>query len=378
MGRLFWKILIWFWLAMILTNVLAIVIITQFFWTPLNNTKNILDPAPTTLVPNAGSRLNSNNSVIVRGKPPVSFARSPRILLVRFGAALLIGGLLCAWLAWHLTKPIRQLSAASRQLANGNLSVRVAGVIGQRRDEISDLGHDFDYMAEHLQVMIDGQKQLLQNISHELRSPLARIHVAMALAQKKDNEDVKRELDRIELEANRLESLIAQILTLSKQQESNVNNLEEYIDIADLLKTIIADAEYEAANKKCHVTLESKTNPIIRANGELLHRALENVIRNAVRYTTSSSTVSVVLQKKTQNDCIDISICDEGPGVPEEFLSSLFEPFVRVANSRDRDSGGYGLGLAITRHAIILHGGNVKAYNHGGGLCVKIELPLHI
>jgi signal transduction histidine kinase len=277
-----------------------------------------------------------------------------------------------------LTKPVRHLRNASNELANGNLDVRVGALMGHSKDELTDLGHDFDYMAEKLQLLMKKQQQLLQNISHELRSPLARIHLAMGLAKKKNCGDVSLDLNRIELETNRLECLIAEVLTLARQEDGNISLVDEYIDVAELLKFIVADAEYEAENKNCHVGFTCDVTPIIQANGELLRRALENIIRNAVKYTVEASTISVVLKTNTQKEVIEIAICDQGRGVPAEFLSSLFEPFVRVADSRDRDSGGYGLGLAISQHAIELHGGNVRAKNReSGGLCVEVRLPIH-
>jgi signal transduction histidine kinase len=306
-------------------------------------------------------------------RPPPQQAR--KLLFIRLGLMIPISGLFCFWLAWYLTKPVRQLREATQQLANGDLGVRVASLIGRRRDEIADLGHDFDHMAEQLQLMIFRQKQLIQDISHELRSPLARLQVAMGLTRKKIGTEAEHELGRIEREANRLESLVAQVLSLAKLEESNVYALEEYIDIAGLLQTIVTDADYEAVSRHCHVKLNCKIRPILKANGELLHRALENIIRNAVYYTAKQTTVTIVLQEKKGGQ-INILVLDCGEGVPPEQLTELFEPFVRMAKSRDRDSGGYGLGLAIAKRAIQLHKGEVFAYNRESrGLCVEINLP---
>jgi two-component system sensor histidine kinase CpxA len=228
--------------------------------------------------------------------------------------------------------------------------------------------------------MISRQGQLIQDISHELRSPLARLHVALGLTRKYVNEEAEQDLDRIEREANRLESLISQVLTLARLEESKIDVLEEYIDIAELLKSIVNDAEYEAADRNCHVHLECKTQATLKANGELLYRAIENIIRNAVKYTTESTTVNVVLgESKKHKGWINISVRDYGQGVPEEQLPNLFEPFFRVSKSRDRDSGGYGLGLAIAKHAIGLHGGELSARNcKNRGLCVDVSLPLNM
>lgn len=311
------------------------------------------------------------------------FARNPRLLILRLGLAILLSGAVCFWLAWYLARPVRQLREASLKLAEGDLDVRVAQLIGNRRDEIADLGRDFDYMAERLQLMMSRQKQLIQDVSHELRSPLARLQIALGLTRKKSHghpdQNIDQELDRIEREANRLESLIAQVLMLARLEESNVNKLDEYIDIAELLESILDDADYETANRNCDIHLDCRIHPIIKANGELLHRALENIIRNALKYTPDGTTVNVELQNHDKHaESFLISVCDHGPGVPEEQLPKLFEPFFRVAESRDRNSGGYGLGLAIAKRAIQFHNGHITAHNgEENGLCVEVSLPLH-
>lgn len=311
-------------------------------------------------------------------KPPPSPLDKRELLFIRLGLMIPISGLICFWLAWYLTKPVRQLREATQRLADGELAVRVSPFMKNRQDEIADLGTDFDHMAEQLTLMINRQKQLIQDISHELRSPLARLQVAMGLARKKIGSEAAYELERIEREANRLECLVSQVLSLAKLEESKVYALEEYIDIADLLQTIAKDADYEAKSQQCQVTLECSIRPILKANGELLHRALENIIRNAVNYTAKDTIVDVTLQEHHQNsDMITIAVCDSGEGVPPEQLEELFEPFVRMAKSRNRETGGYGLGLAIAKRAIHLHGGQILANNReAGGLCVEVNLPL--
>lgn len=469
MGRLFWKIFLWFWLAMILTNLSVAWVLTQFLLSADNKLTARLIPkmalpilATTAVLEHSGdaatkellkdlsglsrfkifviddqgrellgrplpepgavetetdtSKTLKNRShgrsgivaerevvspegdrytIIVESpavrspfgilryaKPftlPPPLRRDPRLLFLRLGIAILLSGMVCFWLAWYLARPIRRLREASRRLADGDLSVRVSRVIGRRRDEIANLGRDFDHMAERLQSIISRQKQLIRDISHELRSPLARLHVAMGLARKKFGGSAERELDRIEREADRLESLVAQILMLAGLEESKADALQESIDIAVLLRSIVDDAEYEAVNRHCHVLLECRAQPILKGNGELLHRALENVIRNAVKYTAESTTVDVIMQASSQQgDWVEILVCDHGHGVPEEQLPNLFQPFVRVIESRCRNSGGYGLGLTIAQRAIRLHGGHISARNRKNiGLCVEIRLPLH-
>lgn len=316
------------------------------------------------------------------------FKRSPSIYLVWLGIALFVSGLVCFWLAWYLSKPIRTLQKATQQLSQGKLDTRVAKLIGNRRDEIADLGKDFDFMAGRLQNLINNQKQLLSDVSHELRSPLARLNVALGLARKKMGPEAQNEILRIEHESNRLDDLVGQVLTLSRLEAGAVYRKEDYIDIAALLEEIIKDCDYEATDQGKNVVFHYSRSWTINSNGELLRRALENIIRNAIHYTENNSTVEVTLEaypdvsnvtkgKKPEPYDISISICDQGSGVTPENLARLFEPFVRLSEARDRDSGGYGLGLAIANRAIEFHQGEIIASNNDPkGLCIEVLLPI--
>ncbi len=300
-----------------------------------------------------------------------------RVGLLWLGIALALSSLVCFWLAWYLTNPIRKLQHAAQQISRGNLDTRVSHLIGNRRDEIADLGRDFDDMAEHLQKLINNQKQLLSDVSHELRSPLARLQVAVGLARKKGNKETESDLLRIEQETERLDDLVGQSLTLSRLDAGADYPSNDYIDIAALLEKIIDDCDFEATNQHKKVTFEYTQSWTIKANAELLHRAIENVIRNAIHYTVVNSTVEVKLSKKANVDEFIISVCDQGAGIPESKLVHLFEPFVRLSSARDRDSGGYGLGLAIAKRAINFHQGEIKAINRSAqGLRVEITLPI--
>ena len=304
--------------------------------------------------------------------------RDPWVFFLRLSIAVFVSGLVCFWLAWYLAGPVRHLRKASRRLSEGDLDVRVTKAMGRRRDEIADLGRDFDRMAERLQALISAQQQLLSDVSHELRSPLARLQVALGLARKKAGEQAVVELDRIEREADRLDNLVGQVLTLARLEAGVMDAQEDYVDIAVLLEEITQDAEFEVADRQRLIHLSCEASRTLKVNAELLRRALENVIRNAVNYTAEETQVEVTLRDSLEEKgCIAISICDRGPGVPDEQLSTLFEPFVRVAKSRGRDSGGYGLGLAIDKRAILLHGGHILAQNRSDrGLCVSIQLPV--
>jgi two-component system sensor histidine kinase CpxA len=305
-------------------------------------------------------------------------ARNPWLLSMRLGIALLVSGLVCFWLAWYLAKPVRRLREASQRLSEGELDARVASSIGRRRDEIADLGRDFDHMAERLQALVSAQKQLLSDISHELRSPLARLQVALGLARKKNSEQVTPELDRIEREANRLDELVSQVLTLARLEAGGMDAKEDYVDVTALLEDIAQDAEFEAVGHNRHIHLSCTASPVLKANAELLHRALENIIRNAMHYTANDTQVEVCLcDNPERKGWLKISVCDRGAGVPDDRLPTLFEPFVRISESRNRKSGGYGLGLAIAKRAIQLHGGDISAKNISGeGLCLSIHLPV--
>jgi len=304
------------------------------------------------------------------------FQKSPSIYLVWLAIAVLLSGLVCFGLAQYLTRPIRKLQIAAKKLSQGELDARVSDSIGNRRDEIADLGQDFDLMAARIQSQVSNQKQLLSDISHELRSPLARMQLAVGLARKKIGNNASTEMDRIEQETERLDELVGQSLTLSRLDAGAVYAKDDFIDIGELLENIISNCDFEASEQSKKVVLNVSQSWTLQANGELLHRALENIIRNAIRYTEVNSLVEVDLSKHG-NSQLKITIGDQGPGVPEDKISGLFEPFVRLSAARDRDSGGYGLGLAIAKRAIEFHKGNILASNKPtGGLLVEVVLPL--
>lgn len=300
-------------------------------------------------------------------------------LVIRLLAVTLAAGTLCYWLSRYLTKPIINLRSVVHQLASGDLTARVGSSIGNRKDEIADLGKDFDLMAERLCSLIDSQKRLISDVSHELRSPLARLNVALTLARKRAGEKAISALDRIELESERLNILIEQLLTLARL-ESNKEVIEtKAIKLDQLVQDVVADADFEAQSTQRSVVISSMEKISLVANEELLRRAIENVLRNAIRYTPVDTEVEVSL---TQEKFIGtayavIRVRDHGEGVPEKALKELFRPFYRIADARDRQSGGAGLGLAIVEKAIKAHKGEVSASNTiDGGLLVEIRLPI--
>lgn len=312
-------------------------------------------------------------------RPQRTWSLFPRDFGLRLAVSLVIGGIICYGLAWHLTAPIRRLRRATRQLAAGNLSARVGAGPGRRRDEIADLGRDFDRMAERIEALVNAQQRLVRDISHELRSPLARLNVALELARRDCSIKAGGPLDRIEREAERLNELIAQLLTLTLL-ESGIERIEKSrVDLSLLVREIADDADFEARNADRSVRVTSSQEIVISGFEELLRRAIDNILRNAVRYTAKSTEIEVALgrRKKSGGTFALISVHDHGPGVPEAALLQLFQPFYRVTEARDRLTGGTGIGLAITERAVHLHGGTVTASNDpDGGLIVEIYLPI--
>ena len=309
--------------------------------------------------------------------PHIFFApnRTPGVGIL---LAILTSGLVCFLLARYLTSPVVRLRAATQRLAEGDLTARAGAMRTGRRDELAELVRDFDSMAERIEKLVNAQSRLLNDISHELRSPLARLNVALGLARQRSGPEATATLDRIEREATRLNELIGRLLVLARLESGEPGTESVRVRLDDLLRDIVEDAEYEAQGRHCRVICPQADPCIMVGNPALLRSAVENVVRNALRYTGEGTEVEVRLDcvQQLENPEALIRVLDNGPGVPEEALDKLFRPFYRLADARDRQSGGVGLGLAITERAVRLHGGSVKATNRpGGGLLVEIRLP---
>jgi signal transduction histidine kinase len=314
---------------------------------------------------------------ILRGHGPFALRRTTEEFITRLVLAILVSGFVCFWLARYLTGPIVRLRAATHQLASGNLGARAAET--KRADEIAELVHDFNLMAERLEVLLNSQKQLISDISHELRSPLARLNVALGLARQRAGDESTKALDRIELEADRLNEMIGKLLTLARMESGESPEERSPVQILELLQEVVADADFEAHSRDCSVKLVQAEDCTTVGNPELLRSAFENVVRNAVRYTAAGSEVEIRLSCRPQNGSASLAVItvrDHGPGVPDQEISNLFRPFYRLDAARERQTGGAGLGLAIAERAVRLHRGTITARNaEGGGLAVEIQLP---
>lgn len=283
-----------------------------------------------------------------------------------------------------LTRPIARLRAAARDLARGQLNTRIPSPRREARifggDEIQGLEHDFNHMAEQLESLVAAQKMLLRDVSHELRSPLARLSVALELAREDAPPTMLENLERIEREAGRLNTLIGQLLRLSSLESANTIVNSEEFSLVHLLEELLPDLEFEALQRSCSIHLDSACDCIIRGNSELLYRAIENLARNSIHYTKEVSTVDINLscEMREGRRISVLSISDHGPGLPESELQNIFRPFYRVDAARQRDTGGFGIGLAIAERAIRLHHGHVYAVNRvGGGITMIVAIPCH-
>jgi signal transduction histidine kinase len=304
------------------------------------------------------------------------FARS---LGVRSLVTFIVGGLVCFGLAWHLTAPIRRLRTATQRLTAGDLTARVGSQQNRGRDEITALGRDFDLMAERIEELLTTQQRLLRDISHELRSPLARLSVALELARQRSGPEAGGALDRIGREAERLNDLIGQLLTLTRLESGRERIERGPVSLKPLIDAIAADADFEAQTRQRAVRALVAEDAVIHGSEEMLRRGIENVVRNAVRYTAEGTQVEIAISRRRgdSGENAVIRVRDHGPGVPEGALSRMFLPFYRVADARDRQTGGAGVGLAITERAVRLHNGSVAAANApDGGLIVEIMLPI--
>lgn len=354
MGRLFWKFFFMFWLAQIVTAVGVGVAI--WLERPAHG------PGP---------------GVFVGAPPPPGFvgpARPPPphyLPLLPILAGSVVSLLFAALLAWYFARPIRNLRAAFEAVAGGKLETRIGVSMGRRKDELADLGKDFDDMATRLQNLLDAQRRLLHDVSHELRSPLARLQAAADLMRQQPARSAEF-VRHIERDTARMDSLVGELLTLARLDAGMSGKRDEEVDLCELVADIAEDARFEADAKHCAIDVELHGPVVARGNHELLYRAIENVVRNAVRYSPEGGVVAVAAHRVGAR--LRITVADGGPGVFEADLAAIFDPFFRSGPCGL--AAGYGLGLAISRRVVEAHGGAVSAANRvQGGLLVTLELP---
>jgi signal transduction histidine kinase len=342
-GRLFWKFFAFVWLA----QLAGIVAVGTLFW--------LTSPPPM-----AFARALPPPHHWPRGLPPP--AALAATLTASFITALL--------LAWYVARPIRNLREAFDAAAAGDLNRRIAGRIGARNDELADLGRDFDRMASRLENSMQGQRRLLHDVSHEMRSPLARLQAAVGILRQQP-QSAAAMIARIEDETTRIDQMVGELLTLSRLEAGEWVGEEEEVDLQELIAEVLRDANFEAQAQGRQVIWEERATAFIRGRPELLHSAIENLVRNALKHAPESP--KVWLETRLDSQRYQIRVLDEGPGVAAQELANLFTPFFRGGT----DSEGYGLGLALARRCVEAHGGTIQANNRpGGGLCVEIVLPL--
>lgn len=373
MGRLFWKFFLFIWLG----QVAAIVGTGTFFWLEREQSSMRAEHRPP---PPPDFEVHRPPPMAFdRGGPPhrplSPGNRHPGGPLPIFPLiAALIASLLCAaGVAWYFAKPIRHLRHAFATAAEGHLDTRVGSAMGGRRDELADLGQDFDRMAERLQALMAGQKRLLHDVSHEMRSPLARLQAAIGLARQQPGR-LADSLARIEHEGERMNGLIGELLTLSRL-EAGVSGPLERVDLGELLAGIVEDARFEGAARRVGVDFDAEPGLFLHANPELLQRAIENVVRNGLRFSPDGTNLRIGA-KRDADGVIRLDIADRGVGVPEAELEAIFTPFHRGRNLATGD--GYGLGLAIARQVIATVNGKIVAKmkaDGSPGLLVEIVLP---
>jgi signal transduction histidine kinase len=344
MGRLFWK----FFTFSALAQLAAVAGIAAVFWLAAPNNPAAADP---------------------RGPPaPLDVPLGPLF------AALVTSLMIALAIAWYLAKPIRGLRAAFDAAAAGNLEMRVGPLIGTRQDELADLGRDFDRMAERLKDSMAAQKRLLHDVSHEIRSPLARLQAAADLIRLKYGRD-ELVTDRLDEEIVQIDRLVGDLLKLSRFEAGELSGVAEPIDMQELVREIVDDANFEAQSSNRVVKFEKQIAATVSGRPDMLYGAIENIVRNALKHTPQTAQIEVESALDETGEYYVLRVLDSGPGVADNEFSALFTPFFRATGAAHAQ--GYGLGLAIARRCIEAHGGSIQAANRdGGGLAVTLMLPL--
>src|SRR5215472_4263108 len=348
---------------------------------PQGSTREPLRPVPVVVTPKAiGDRVPAAvRAERIRGAsgreytflaviPPLSLktlaASLSLEITLRLLAVLLIAGIFCYWLTRHITAPVAQLRKAANKIALGDFSARASSAMPKRQDEIGVLGRHFDQMTERIETLLADHQRLLSTVSHELRSPLTRLSVAAVLLRQCPEEEKLEYVERIEQETEQLNKLIAQLLTLSRI-ESGVDSMarKETIDLATLVQEVAANGDFEAQGRSRSVSVGAVDSCVTTGIVDQLRRAIENVVRNAIRHTKVNSAVEITLRRRGTEQAATavVQVLDHGPGVPDSDLEKIFQPFYRVASQGESNGDGSGLGLAITERIARTHGGSVHA-----------------
>lgn len=374
MNRLFWK----FFTGLLLAQITTAAVVVSFIWFKDAPHLRQTDGSHTPEVQVTGQPVLRPVPSLAPSSPPPAH-HGPRFPVRPLVVGIFTSLLFAYLLARYFSKPIAALKWGFQEVGAGRLDCRISPTLKGRRDELADLGHAFDQTVTQLDSLINSQKRLLHDVSHEVRSPLARMQLAIDLLEQQP-ERQKELLQRIGRESARINALMAEVLTLARLETAATWPMDDRIDLVELIEEVVSDVRFEAAEKPCRFQAELPAAPVlIQGNIELLHRALENILRNAIRYTAIETVVTIVLHAQADAWCIEI--CDEGPGIPEARLPHVFEPFERASQAEDgRRDQGYGLGLAIAAQTIKMHGGMIAATNRVhqdgcSGLCVAMTLP---
>lgn len=375
MGRLFWKFFGFVWLA----QLAGIIAVGSLFW--LTGPRG--EPTPGRHDPGSPAFAVQHNTHGPDGPKPGAHAprppgpprywprnMPPPTAVAATLAASIVTALL---LAWYVAKPIRSLRGAFEAAAAGDLNRRIAAQIGARNDELADLGRDFDRMAARLQISMEGQRRLLHDVSHELRSPLARLQAAVGIMRQTQEQPTDM-IARIEDETARMDRLVGELLTLSRLEAGELAGVEEEIDMHDLVAEVVRDADFEAQTQDRRVLWDETGSATMQGRPDLLHSAIENVVRNSLKHAPESRSILIETTSDAVRRQYRVRVLDDGRGIPPDELPNLFTPFARGVDAVG--SEGYGLGLAIARRCVEAHGGTIRADNRPtGGLCVEIVLP---
>lgn len=344
MGRLFWRFFWFFWLAQVATSLA----VGGAVW--------LLRPISEAVVP------------VLMHPPPHPPSLFPLVMPIVLGGVISL--VFAAIMAAYITRPIRRLDQAFQSIAEGRLDERIGEALGTSQNELTALGSGFDRMAAHLQTLVDSQRRLLHDVSHEMRAPLARLQVAADLIERAPKRHAELTA-QLHTDIERMNRLVHELLTLARLETGNTLCQREHILLHELLGVIANDGQFDAAQKQCEILVECPPMLELLVYPELLHRAIDNVVRNAIRHAPGHSRI--LIRATVENQQVRIEVEDQGEGVAESELNAIFDPFVRAMHAGE----GYGLGLAITRRAIEAHHGTVKSENlAGGGFRIIMAIPL--